>query len=325
MKKIKFHLIFCGRNDNYADQNSRIPSFIDYYSTISSPNFDLELIVVDWNTDISANVPLFEAFDWSKIKAHSLVYRKEDHESIDPKNTRQILDYVGRNRGLAFSKALNIDAYSVILNQDIFIRKEVFEKIAEQSSEDFQKYFYRADRTDILWLNGRYDACLESYDVISKHSRLIEYPADLMLGRGGSRLPFFEKVNGDFVEQKFQSNNFYYRLINFFFSIFLIFRKSRKFYPAVTCAIHGNASGDFLVLPNVAIESGRCYPETAEFYMHTDSYILFQLLRKGLRQRIISTKECVLHVDHPRKERHENRSYSWHLSRFGDILNGRKL
>lgn len=316
MEKFKFYLIFCGRNDNYADQNDRIPKFIDYYSCFRSSNYDIDLVLIDWNTDPTA-VRFAEAFDWRQFENfHSIVVSSDEHIRIDPARKRVILDYAGRNRGLKYVASLPGKGCAVIINQDIFVKQSVFDAIFHAINRD--EFFYRADRTDIMWIGD--DVRDLRYETLRVHGRLIESP--LSYFAVGDRVLFFERLRGEFLEQVFDVSSFWYGVFTSLVkAVYRMF--GRRCFPCVLYGLHGNASGDFLVIPKGAIGSvDFLYPETSEFYMHTDSYLLYRLFRAGYKQRIVCESETVLHVDHARNHAAEDWPYEKHLRAFQEIIDG---
>ena len=224
MSKFTFYLVYCGRNDNYADQNERIPRFIDYYTSLHSDKYDIELVLVDWNTPKS-NSPLLEAFSWHKFaKVHSIVVTENEHKSIDINNIRPIVDYAGRNRGLDFVNQISGSGYAVIVNQDIFIRKELFDLLFLE--KDNNKYFYRADRTDIVWLND--NANNLEYRVVNLFERLFEPPLNYFRNENKA-IRFFESVNSHFIKQKYYYCSIYYKILSSIFK-FIYWVRCRNFY-----------------------------------------------------------------------------------------------
>lgn len=315
MSKFTFYLVYCGRNDNYADQNERIPKFIDYYASLHSHDYNIELVLVDWNTPKN-HCSLLDAFSWNKFsKVHSIVVNEKEHKSIDVNDIRSIVDYAGRNRGLDFVNKTSGAGFAVIVNQDIFIKKEVLDLLFLE--DDNNQYFYRADRTDIIWLNEASNDL--EYRVVNVFERLFESPLNYFR-RSNKAIWFFEYVNTHFVKQKYYYNSIYYKLLFIIFKIIYWVRR-RDFYPCVLLGVHGNASGDFLAIPKRALKDlDKKYPETTDFYMHTDSYILFELIKIHKKQCIIRTAEAVLHVDHARNHKAEAKTYQDHLASFQSIL-----
>jgi len=212
----------------------------------------------------------------------------------------------------------------VIVNQDIFIKKSVFEKIASLEKKFDGSFFYRADRTDVKWGSDGYDSSLIDVQIIRSFERIFEYPMNYFSKSGTNVLRFLEKSYNGIIEQRFQANHFFYSCISIFLRVFLFGRKSRRFFYSNIFCVHGNASGDFLVMPNAVLQNKIIrYPETAEFYMHTDSYILFRLLQNGSKQRILIGNDLVYHVDHERNHNKEDFSYEYHLEEFGRIIDGK--
>lgn len=308
--------MYCGRNDNYADQNERIPKFIDYYSRLHSDDYNIELVLVDWNTPKN-HCSLLDAFSWHKFsKVHSIVVTEEEHKSIDINDLRPIVDYAGRNRGLDFVKQMSGRGYAIVVNQDIFIKQEVLNLLFFE--DDNNQYFYRADRTDIVWLNEASNDL--EYRVVNLFERLFEAPLSYFTNNNKA-IWFFESVNTDFITQKYYYNSIYYK---FLFNIFrfIYWARRRDFYPCILLGVHGNASGDFLAIPKSILNKlDQKYPETTDFYMHTDSYILYRLLKNNVCQKIFRKQEMVLHVDHNRNHARELWTYEDHLSKYQEIMN----
>ena len=100
------------------------------------------MVVVDWNTDITKFLPLKKAFKWHKLKSHHIVVDEKSHNSIDPDNPKRVIyDYAGRNRGFDFAVNSDKNGFCVLVSQDIYIRKEVFELVVEEYKKGITDYF----------------------------------------------------------------------------------------------------------------------------------------------------------------------------------------
>lgn len=303
-----FDLIYCTRNDNYSDQNSRIKRFIDYYANLeqSLPAINFNFIVVEWNPQ-EGEPSIAESFPWERL--HSVNHIVVDacvHNSYPNPTNRCILDYAGRNVGLEAS----CSDYSVILNQDVYIDKFVFELVATSRRTDV---FYRANRTDFSELDGK-------QIVKTIHERLNNNTLDVLKRSDGS-YRFFENSNDNEIEQRFPAHSLIYKLSWLSCKLFNLFLgQTTKIRKLDLLMLHMNASGDFLIVPNISNSNIR-YPETAKFYMHTDGYILVRLECAGFRQIIIKRQSCVLHLDHSRPDRSSDVSYHNHFNKFEEILN----
>jgi hypothetical protein len=82
-----------------------------------------------------------------------------------------------------------------------------------------------------------------------------------------------------------------------------------------------NACGDFIVIPTKVVSEEVKYPETDDFYMHTDGYIMVHMAKRGLKQVILNIPKCVRHIDHSRPDRSSDVPYSFHEKKFLEILN----
>jgi hypothetical protein len=312
-----FNLVFCNRNDGYAsNQNKRIECFIEYYSQLQKHIPTIHLTVIDWNPP-EGKAPLEEAFEWNKLRnvKHILV-SAEEHQRRFPHSKRQINDYTGRNIGIERSEC----DFDVILNQDIFISESYFREI--DAFSDFGSYYFRSDRQDVE------ESVLESNDsifdreIIKTHERLYAFPLSCFIKEGKS--VFFESNIDGHIVQRFSYDSVFFKAfikvasccINLFLS------KANKLTELDLFFFHMNACGDFLVIPrNKSKEfSNIRYPETDEFYMHTDGYILIEMARRGLKQVILRGDEGVRHIDHSRPDRSQDTPYSYHKKQFLEIL-----
>lgn len=305
-----FGLIFCNRNDSYADsQDLRINYFIDYYAKLQKKYPKLYFQVIDWNPPPDRPL-LKDYFPWDKLRnvEHTIV-SKEEHEKLFPKGNRKINDYTGRNIGIRNSKA----DFNVILNQDILIPLELFEEI--NTFPNYGKYFFRADRVDVK------DSVLhnDQFFFVREHKRLLNFPLNKLEKNG--RIRFFEKLINSNIVQKYSFNSFFYKI--FVFSIMklmnLFLSDSNKLNMVHFLFLHMNACGDFLVVPRLDSDA-VLYPETEDFYMHTDGYLLVRLEKMGIKQVILSKVHKLYHIDHIRPDRSSDIPYSYHESEYVKIL-----
>lgn len=311
-----FNLVFCNRNDNYAqNQNIRIEKFIEYYAALQAGGLDLHVTVVDWNPP--PDRPLLQnAFSWPKLRnVTHIVVTPEEHERRFPNSKRKINDYTGRNLAMA---ATGCD-YNVILNQDIFVSPMVFQEIAKFPVGAF---FFRGDREDVaeeVILEGR---DVYSAPVIKQHGRLLSFPLQYLNSQG--RIRFFEfSLRGHFV-QRFKRSSLLFRIVTglALAVVNAVVSPVNRLSVLDFLFLHMNACGDFLVLP--AKHKGMVgffrYPETDDFYMHTDGYILVEMAKAGLRQVILRVPSGIRHIDHSRPDRSTDTPYEIHKQKYIKML-----
>jgi hypothetical protein len=61
---------------------------------------------------------------------------------------------------------------------------------------------------------------------------------------------------------------------------------------------HTNACGDFTLLSLADWKALHGYPEIQGYSWHIDSLFIYQALKKGIKQKILSEKEAIYHIEH---------------------------
>lgn len=321
-------IVFVNRNDGYGlDQSTRIKDFISFYSYYDKVYPDLfEILVCDWNP--IANKPLLkDEYCWNSFsKVKHFVVREDIHKKLDPKGHRPMLDYIGRN--VCARRASG--TFVMIINQDIFLSKSIFELLSKRKLSD--KFFYRTDRCDFEFDEPFSD--WKNFDdfakpkVFLRHIRPKSRRREMSLSIDAdnthyniTKPKFIEYVSEDRI-----AYSSFYGFIKFITNIGNVLFKPRfllnkaRYYKRYF--LHTNASGDFLLAPKKAFFDTNGFVETNEFYMHTDSYMCVQLFMAGYNQAILLEPHCAFHRDHSRAERegrHESMSYKDHAEKFADI------
>lgn len=310
-----FNLVFCNRNDGYArNQDRRIELFIEYYAELQKVVPEIHLSIIDWNPP-EGKALLKDAFKWHLLKnvTHHVV-TPEEHKRRFPNSKRQINDYTGRNIGLQTTKC----DFSIILNQDIFIKKEVFEEI--RNFPEYGKYFFRAHREDVSEDSLADKKLVFNLPMMIMHQRLYKFPFDKVVSAG--RIPLFEKKYRDHVVQRFAFGNALFKFfVNTLITCLNLFISEKSRLTILDFLfLHMNACGDFIVIPTSVVSDEVKYPETDEFYMHTDGYIMVRMAKRGLKQVIINVPQGVRHIDHSRPDRSTDVPYSFHEKKYLEIL-----
>jgi hypothetical protein len=311
-----FNLVFCNRNDGYArNQDRRIELFIEYYAELQKVVPEIHLSIIDWNPP-EGKALLKDAFNWYLLQnvTHHIV-TPEEHKRRFPNSKRQINDYTGRNIGLQKTNC----HFSIILNQDIFIKREVFEEI--RSFPDYGHFFFRAHREDVSEDSLQAKDMIFELPLLKVHDRLFKFPFNKVVIDG--MIPFYETFRQNHIVQRFSFKNVFFRF--FTKTLISILNKFLNKTDQLTILdflfLHMNACGDFIVIPTSVVSDEVKYPETDEFYMHTDGYIMVQMSKRGLKQVIINIPKGVRHIDHSRPDRSTDVPYSFHEKKFLEILN----
>lgn len=314
-------IVLANRNDGYGgDQADRFRYFIQYYANFAQQYPGLfEFVICDWNPPAD-QLPLEKAFPWHQLGLVKFVtVSKEIHQRYAKKCRRVILDYIGRNVCIRQSSA----PWILILNQDILISPGIMAYIAQRKLQE--KYFYRADRVDFdfekfkkeIHENDFFTAANQY--IKKRHGRPFpklnseEMSPDITAEQSKKYLHAPTKL--DFYDEKEKiiygvGHSDVLKKYGRYKKIKMIFSKNRQELKfgcwdrfCENFGLHTNASGDFLIASKEAFEKIHGFPETTEFYMHTDSHGVVQLFAAGYIQAIFTGKECVLHADHPRHDR----------------------
>jgi hypothetical protein len=333
-------ILFANRNDNYGgDQHERIELFIKFYSMVVKNYPDLfEFLICDWNTP-QGNQSLEEAYDWSTLgNVRHFKISKEIHEKLCPDNSRPILDYWSRN----FLARRASGQFFMIINQDIFLSSSIIKFLSEKKLS--QNHFYRCDRTDFKNFGTNFSSTFD-FEIKARNNAMAKHlrPPDIMLSCSikvdkesldhiGTRAhPKLERVD--------QNDKLIIgRKVHFLKAIDIIRSKlslvfGRKILPPIDQSfykkylLHTNASGDFIIISRKAFFKVRGFPESYQFYMHTDSYMCAQLFAAGFTQVIFDYPHEVYHNDHSRLDREarpESMSYKDHAVIFAKMILGKK-
>jgi hypothetical protein len=329
MKKPYVSIIFANRNDGYGgDQLKRFETFLKYYSFFDKKYPDLfQFIICDWNPP-NDRPSLEEAVNWKILKNVIFIkVSKEEHEKFARGSNRPIFDYVARNVAIRRATA----PWVLVVNQDIYPSPFIFEYIAQKNLNS--NYFYRADRVDFKFDHIQF---LEPYqfineanqNVIVRHRRteslymkeascpidnnehislssrqnigeVLDEENDIVFGKWLGALRTLDKVCHKLKlkllrdpDPKSGSDDnpgaIYYRY-----------------------KLHTNASGDFVLAPKRAFEKIHGCPESRDFYMHTDSYLILNLFMAGYNQALFIKNHVAFHADHERRDHASHETYTW--------------
>jgi hypothetical protein len=334
-------IAFANRNDGYGiDQAKRFNCFIDYYSEFVKKHPGIfEFVICDWNPP-SDRAPLIDAYPWERLgRVISFTVPAEFHQKFAKGSHRKIFDYVARNACIQRGTA----PWSLVLNQDIFLAPKIMEFIASKKLKD--DCFYRADRVDFDFSNYQGTSvaelishakthvtrrhmrhgALKSSEEISPAITPAQFPQICTKVRALDKYdPKSQMISGDSYQRlhkklcsnrKFRAKLVWKLFLNRTFKLGQA-EFETKHYQCFS--MHTNASGDFILAPRAAFEEIRGFPETMEFYMHTDSYGVIQLFASGYTQVIFTGEQCAFHADHPRPDRQagEKYNYHWHVKNF---------
>lgn len=305
MKKAYISIIFANRNDNYGgDQAERFQYFIDYYAEIVKKHPDLfEFVICDWNPP--KNCPsLLNAYEWKRLgRVRAFSVSEEIHERYAKGCKRPFFDYIARNACILRGKA----DWMLVLNQDIFLAPELIDYLAKKQLNP--RYFYRADRVDFDFekIKGQPIHCLVDEarkNVTKRHIRPVPFTSsDAMSPTIDAnslkivRSAIFKKDIYDAKNKLIDSKG--YQALHNKNTLRKIFFKKVKHTYYLKFGMHTNAAGDFILATKDAFHQICGFPETADFYMHTDSLAIAQLFAAGFSQAIFREAE-VFHADHAR-------------------------
>lgn len=326
-------IAFTNRNDNYGgDLKARIDKFIDYYAYLVAIDPTLfEFIVCDWNPP--ADKPLLaDAFDWGRLGAvtHVLV-PPELHQKLAGESNSPMLDYFGRNVALRHGTA----PFALVINQDIFLSRSLFDILRKRQLNP--ECFYRADRIDFDFTSIadaapeqiEANALASSFEIHRRHSARYEEISVSYAPETAAQVASSAE-DGDTVdiengiiactaaEERRQRSNQAKPGEPLFDA-----RKADDYYYGFY--LHTNASGDFLLASREAFEKIHGLPERTDFYMHSDSYAVFQFFAAGYRLCIFQHPHKTFHADHDRSSRDgrfEGYEYAQHEAVFSSMVRG---
>lgn len=328
MQQPYISIIFANRNDNYGDdQQNRIQTFIDYYAYYDQKYPGLfELVVCDWNPP-QDRCSLQEAYDWTVFSQVKFITVPQETHQIYVKDKKfPILDYIARNVSIRHASS----PFVMVLNQDIFITDSIFTYLAKRTLSS--KHFYRADRCDFNFdqITDRAPEHFEAEmkkNVFRRHRRHRSDGAEISPHTGPDQLnlhttimnkhELYDTVNHIIYSKRASFKRSLNKIFSPIISLYLIVKKiildcylslkgqknSQGIHYYSIYELHTNASGDFIIAPRQAFEKIHGFPETTEFYMHTDSYGCIQLFTAGYDQAIFVAPHAAFHADHSRMDR----------------------
>ena len=316
--------ILAGRNDGYGgDLEARIAGFVAHLAhAIPADRLSYELVVCDWNPP--AGRSMRDGFDWSALPDVRFVIVPPDlHAERAGNSGFPILDYIARNVAIRRARG----SFVCVLNQDIYLSSPVAAAMADRVLDP--GFFYRADRCDftadfalpaaaqaarmagrVFQINRRHgeggDPTAALTVPVAPGTPRADWPTSRPR-RGEVPLPGVPAVRA---------------------ATEVPFDPRIPFTTHLTRAgLHTNAAGDFLLAARGAFEAIHGFVETADFYLHLDSYAVVQLRAAGLRRALFVDPAVVFHADHDRSGRlgrHEGMSYDAHEACWRDMLAGRR-
>jgi hypothetical protein len=214
------------------------------------------------------------------------------HQMIPTCHKIELFEFIAKNVGVRRARG----EYVIVTNPDILFSEELIETLARLPLDP--TCFYRIDRYDFsgnipphgsaeLLLKLARRSIYKVHDC--KDSTLIKAPV-LEAGVENGIWP----GSGDY----FGPPDSYHRLPT---------NAGADRYDA----LHGNASGDFILTSREAWERIHGFPEFIDTFTHLDSYACYQLMASGFRQVILTAPCMLLHQEHHREEsarrpRHES-------------------
>lgn len=326
-------IAFTNRNDNYGgDLQSRINKFIDYYSHLVACDPDLfEFVICDWNPPEGRPL-LSAAFDWSKLgHVIHVVVPPAVHRQLAGNSNSPMLDYFGRNVALRHGSA----PFAMIINQDIFISRSLFDTLRRRQLDT--DCFYRADRVDFDFAaianepaeNIEEKALLAAFEIHRRHSAdydeiSVPYTAATAgeVASGPEPGDTLNAVDNIIVCEAAEIKRHATTGAAMNTAAYEVMQRDDFYYGFY---LHTNASGDFILASKDAFRRIHGLPERTDFYMHSDSYAVFQLFCAGYKLCIFRHPHKVFHADHDRSSRvgrHESMSYPEHEAVFSRMIRG---
>jgi len=250
-----------GRNDKYlGDFLGRMQKSVDELLIQCSTQKVLsELIIVDWNPPKN-RLPLEKALNWTYLgyscRVKIVTVPNELHRTIENSDKMPLFEYIGKNVGIRRAQG----NYIVCMNPDIVLSGHLASFILDTRNLSTQT-FYRTPRLDL-----------------DETDKIVQWNWYLGSQKAGENLKDkMERLGLGILD-------------------YLIWRL-RHFPLQKTFT---NAAGDFLLTSKLGWSRAGGYPEVTgvdvDGYHHADSFILYQLLRVGLRQKRL--KLPVYHMYH---------------------------
>lgn len=269
------------RNDNHGgDMTKRMRIFVNgLIHQCNKYKVPCELIMVEWNPP--EGKPLLNEVLPKPTKADYLTIRyiqvsKEEHQKLAFSDRLPIFQMIAKNVGIrrATSK------FVVCTNIDLLFSDALFEEIAKQNFKE--GHYYRTNRCDIP---------SDIDEKLSTEEQLIFSEKNILQRLGKNRMyPNFSDTNG-FL--------FQFGKLNPIFKLLSVFKKRiSKPENELYNALDMNACGDFTLMSKSDWEKIQGYPELEVYSLHIDSMGLFAAAAAGIKQVVLSPKQCTYHISH---------------------------
>ncbi len=279
-------IVLVGRNDNYGgDFKVRLQNCIkQLHQNLTSAEIKSEIIFVCYNP-LPDEVEIDKFIDWPTqneyVSTKVVVVANHIHKDFIAQNSQVIdypvLEYFAKNIGIRRATG----EFVLCMNPDILIDEKNYSMLKNLNPS----FFYRADRVD-------FDSNTQEYsiEIAQKNVTNIRVKAYTRKFSPPIHLNKFW-----FWEAKFRAlvNIIVHRIVYVLNPIW-----SKKHHPKFEFSYHCNASGDFMLMSRKSWFDIGGYKENASVIIHTDSLMVAQAVKQGLKQKVL--KFPIYHKDHSR-------------------------
>lgn len=284
-------VVAASRNDDHGGKLlHRMQYFVTgFIEQCKRHDLKAELILVEWNPP-EDKPPLKEALSFPDEMGPCLVriitVPKEIHHTLSHAKELPLFQMIAKNVGIRRAKG----KFVLATNIDILFSDSLMQTLKEGLREGF---FYRVNRLDVP--NDL--PPLSSFDTLLDYCKKTTFRNH---GKHGTEVLVEGKWT--FMTQAKQEIN------PTTFSIwwnklrraknFGLLHNFRRLKYRLLYHPHTNACGDFTLLSLEDWKSLHGYPEIQGYSWHIDSLFIYQALKKGIKQKILSNQESIYHIEH---------------------------
>lgn len=264
-------VVVAARNDDYGGNFlHRMSVFLKVLLALSEKHrLSAELLVVDWNppADKPSLAAVFrETARSAPVEIRFIQVPPEIHRRMPNAERMPMFEYIGKNVGIRRARS----RFVLSTNPDIVFNEPLIQFFASRALDP--QAFYRVDRFDV-------DPAVP-----------LEGPAQRQLRFCAAHTIRINRKAGTFPT---------WRDPKAFFSRSNLIRMVRR--ADAETGIHGNASGDFLLMGRDHWHALRGYPEL-KTHSHIDTYGCFLAQSLGLKQIALKPPRHIYHQEHDRSE-----------------------
>ncbi len=274
-------IVVAARNDDYGGNFlHRMSVFLKVLLALSEKHrLSAELLVVDWNPppDKPSLAAVFrEAARSAPAEIRFIQVPSEIHRRMLNAERMPMFEYIGKNVGIRRARG----RFVLSTNPDIVFNEPLIQFFASRALDP--QAFYRVDRFDVDWrvpleepVQRQLRFCADHTIRINRKEGTFPTWRDLRAFFSGSNLNRMARQTA--AEVLFRGN------------------------AANGTGIHGNASGDFLLMGRDHWHALRGYPEL-KTHSHIDTYGCFLAQSLGLKQIALKPPRHIYHQEHDRSE-----------------------